>query len=246
MIVPVLQIATVFPTCTVLPWQTLVSREKDPLDPAVVTVGSIHGGTRYNIIPDEVKLQLTVRSFKPEVRKLLLDGIQRIAKAEAAAASAPKEPEFKFSEAQASTYNDPVVTRRLAAVLAKELGADNVQEARPEMVAETSASSARRPACRPCSCASARPNRPGTRISSRMARPSPACTRRRSRPIASAPSRRESARWSSPRWSCSAAADQLARGSVTRNVAPGPRPLTTDASPAWSRASSRTIQSPSP
>jgi metal-dependent amidase/aminoacylase/carboxypeptidase family protein len=71
---------------TVLAWQTLVSREKDPLDPGVVTVGSIHGGTKYNIIPDEVKLQLTVRSFRPEVRKLLLDGIGRIAKQEAAAA----------------------------------------------------------------------------------------------------------------------------------------------------------------
>ena len=69
---------------TVLAIQTLVSREKDPLDPAVVTVGSIHGGTRYNIIPDEVKLQLTVRTYKPEVRKLLLEGIERIAKAEAA------------------------------------------------------------------------------------------------------------------------------------------------------------------
>ena len=121
---------------TVLALQTIVSRENSPRDPAVITVGSIAGGTRYNIIPDEVKLQLTVRSFKPDVRKLLLDGIQRIAKAEAAAANAPKEPEFKFSEAQASTYNDPVVTQRLAAMLKRELGADNVQEARPEMVAE--------------------------------------------------------------------------------------------------------------
>src|SRR4051812_41817114 len=121
---------------TVLAWQTLVSREKDPLEPAVVTVGSIHAGTKHNLIPDEVKLQLTVRSFKPEVRKLLLDGIQRIAKAEAAAAGAPKEPEFKFSEAQASTYNDPAVTQRLAGVLKRALGADNVLEARPEMVAE--------------------------------------------------------------------------------------------------------------
>jgi hippurate hydrolase len=121
---------------TVLAWQTLVSREKDPLDPAVLSVGSIHGGTRYNIIPDEVKLQLTVRAYKPEVRKLLLDGIQRIAKAEAMAANAPREPEFKFSESQASTYNDPVVTKRLATALSSVLGADNVQEARPEMVAE--------------------------------------------------------------------------------------------------------------
>ena len=121
---------------TVLAWQTLISREKDPLEPAVLTVGSIHGGNKYNIIPDEVKLQLTVRTFKPEVRKLLLEGIERIAKQEAAAALAPKEPVVKFSEAQGATYNDPAVTRRLAAMLSRELGADNVREAQPEMVAE--------------------------------------------------------------------------------------------------------------
>ena len=121
---------------TVLAWQTLVSREKDPLEPAVVTVGSIHGGSKYNIIPDEVKLQLTVRSFKPEVRKLLLEGIERIAKAEAAAARAPKEPLVKFSESQGATYNDPALTRRLAAMLSQKLGPQNVQEAKPEMVAE--------------------------------------------------------------------------------------------------------------
>jgi amidohydrolase len=121
---------------TVVAIQTLVSREKDPLEPAVITVGSIHGGTKYNIIPDEVKLQLTVRSFNPEVRKLLLDGIERIAKAEAASARAPREPAIAFSEHQEPTYNDPAVTQRLAAAVAKQLGADNVQEGRPEMVAE--------------------------------------------------------------------------------------------------------------
>jgi amidohydrolase len=121
---------------TVLAWQTLISREKDPLDPAVVTVGSIHGGTKYNIIPDEVKLQLTVRTFRPEVRKLLLDGIERIAKAESAAALAPREPLVKISESQGATYNDPVLTRRLAAMLSRELGADNVKETQPAMVAE--------------------------------------------------------------------------------------------------------------
>jgi amidohydrolase len=121
---------------TVLAFQTLVSREKDPLEPAVLTVGSIHGGTKYNIIPDEVKLQITLRTFNPEVRKLLLSGIERTAKTEAAAARAPKDPVVKVSESQDSTYNDPALTRRLAAVLAKQLGAENVQEIRPEMVAE--------------------------------------------------------------------------------------------------------------
>jgi len=121
---------------TVLAFQTLISREKDPLEPAVLTVGSIHGGTKYNIIPDEVKLQITLRTFNPEVRKLLLSGIERMAKTEAASARAPKEPVLKVSESQDSTYNDPALTRRLAAVLARQLGAENVQEIRPEMVAE--------------------------------------------------------------------------------------------------------------
>jgi len=121
---------------TVLGFQTLISREKDPLEPAVLTVGSIHGGTKYNIIPDEVKLQITLRTFNPEVRQLLLSGIERVAKAEAAAARAPKEPVVKVSESQDLTYNDPALTRRLAAALAKQLGAENVLEKRPEMVAE--------------------------------------------------------------------------------------------------------------
>ncbi|TMA17021.1 MAG: amidohydrolase, partial [Deltaproteobacteria bacterium] len=121
---------------TVLAIQTLVSREKDPLEPAVVTVGSIHGGTKYNIIPDEVKLQLTVRAYNPEVRKLLLEGIERIAKAEALSARAPREPLIKIGEAQDPTYNDPAVTKRLSAAIARQIGAQNVLEARPEMVAE--------------------------------------------------------------------------------------------------------------
>ncbi|HYZ90171.1 MAG TPA: amidohydrolase [Myxococcales bacterium] len=121
---------------TVLALQTLVSREKDPLEPAVLTVGSIHGGNKYNIIPDDVHLQLTVRSYTPEVRKQLLDGIARIAKAEAAAANAPRPPDVRTSEGSNATYNDPALTKRLATMLARELGADNVVERKPEMVAE--------------------------------------------------------------------------------------------------------------
>jgi len=121
---------------TVLSLQTLVSREKDPLEPAVVTVGSIHGGNKHNIIPDEVHLQITVRSYTPQVRKQLLDGIARIAKAEAAAAAAPREPEIRTGEGANATFNDPAVTRRLGAMLARELGQDNVLEGKPEMVAE--------------------------------------------------------------------------------------------------------------
>src|SRR5205085_5986441 len=79
----------------VLDLQTLVSRETNPVEPAVVTVGSIHGGTKHNIIPNEVKLQITVRSTKDAVRKHLLDGIKRVAEAAAAGARAP-EPEVKI------------------------------------------------------------------------------------------------------------------------------------------------------
>jgi hippurate hydrolase len=121
---------------TVLSLQTLVSREKDPLEPAVITVGSIHGGTKHNIIPDEVKLQITVRTYNPAVRKQMLEGIARIAKAEAAAASAPREPEVKTAEPQDATYNDPALARRLETALAARLGKANVAEGKPDMVAE--------------------------------------------------------------------------------------------------------------
>jgi amidohydrolase len=121
---------------TVLALQTLISREKDPLEPGVITVGSIHGGTKHNIIPDEVKLQITVRTYSPAVRKQLLEGIARIARAEAVSVNAPREPEIKVSESQDATYNDPALARRLQAVLAQQLGKANVVEGRPEMVAE--------------------------------------------------------------------------------------------------------------
>ncbi|HYG29530.1 MAG TPA: amidohydrolase, partial [Allosphingosinicella sp.] len=71
--------------------QTLVSRELDPLDSAVVTVGSFHAGTKHNIISDEARLQLTVRSYTPEIRRMLLDGIARIARGEAIAAGVPDD-----------------------------------------------------------------------------------------------------------------------------------------------------------
>jgi len=108
--------------------QTIVSRENSPLDPAVVTVGSIHGGTRYNIIPDEVNLQLTVRAYKEEVRKNLLAAIERITKGIAIAAGIPDDraPIVKVSETEvtAATYNDPQLTERLAAVFVKVSGSE--------------------------------------------------------------------------------------------------------------------------
>jgi hippurate hydrolase len=120
----------------ILALQTIISREKNPLEPAVITVGSIHGGTRYNIIPDEVKLQLNLRSFSPEVRQQLKTAILRVAKAEAAAASAPREPSLTFVEGQDACWNDPALTRRLAAVLGAALGAGHITQARPDMPSE--------------------------------------------------------------------------------------------------------------
>jgi amidohydrolase len=124
----------------VLGLQTIVSRENSPLDPAVITVGSIHGGTRYNIIPDEVNLQLTVRAYKEEVRQKLLAGIDRVSKGIAGAAGIPAElaPIVKVSETEVTTatYNDPILTERLVAVFEKALGRDNVIKAQPVMGSE--------------------------------------------------------------------------------------------------------------
>lgn len=121
---------------TVVALQTVVSRENDPLEPAVVTVGSIHGGTKHNIIPDEVKLQLTVRSYSPEVREKLIASITRIAKAEAAAAGATKEPLLTVERGPSATWNDPALTKRLAAALTPVLSAKHVVEGKPRMGAE--------------------------------------------------------------------------------------------------------------
>jgi amidohydrolase len=124
----------------ILALQTIVSRENSPLDPAVVTVGSIHGGTKHNIIPGEVDLQLTVRAYKEEVRKRVLASIERITKGIALAAGIPDDraPIVKFSESQvtAATYNEPQLTERLGAVFVKALGADNVVKLPPVMMSE--------------------------------------------------------------------------------------------------------------
>ena len=121
---------------TVLALQTIVSREVSPFDPAVVTVGSIHGGTRHNIIPDEVVLQLTVRSFTDAVRQQLLSSIARIVKAEAAAAGADREPTIQRVPTAEALYNDSVLTRRVSSALIRELGSKRVMDVPPEMAAE--------------------------------------------------------------------------------------------------------------
>src|SRR5438874_3341371 len=121
-------------------WQTIASRENNPLDPIVVTVGSIHGGTKHNIIPDEVKMQLTVRTYKADVRERVLAAIDRIAKGIAAAAGIPPEraPIVRVAKDQftPATYNNPELTKRLVAVWKKSLGDQNVEMVDPTMGGE--------------------------------------------------------------------------------------------------------------
>ena len=124
----------------VLGLQTIVSREMRAIDPAVVTVGSIHGGTKHNIIPDEVLLQLTIRFFSDSVRSQLLASIERIAKGMALAAGVPpgREPIVKVREGESigPTVNHPELTRRLGAVIAGAVGKNNVVPAEPVMGGE--------------------------------------------------------------------------------------------------------------
>jgi amidohydrolase len=121
-------------------WQTIASRENNPLDPIVVTVGSIHGGTKHNIIPDEVKMQLTVRTYKPETRERVLTAIERIAKGIAAAGGVPPDRAPIVSVSNdlfcPATYNNPELTKRLIAVWKKALGNENVQIVDPTMGGE--------------------------------------------------------------------------------------------------------------
>jgi hippurate hydrolase len=124
----------------VLTLQTIVSRETRPVEPAVVTVGSIHGGTKHNIIPNEVKLQLTLRSYSDHVRQHTIAAIKRICRGEAIAAGLPDDlmPVITIQEDEftPATYNDPALTRRVRTSLVNWLGADNVTAIDPEMGGE--------------------------------------------------------------------------------------------------------------
>src|SRR5437762_11676403 len=121
-------------------WQTIASRENNPLDPIVVTVGSIHGGTKHNIIPDEVKMQLTVRTYKPEVRQRVLSAIEQIAKGCATAAGLPpdKMPEVNVLHAEHgnAVYNNPELTKRVKATLKSATGDENVVDQDTTMAAD--------------------------------------------------------------------------------------------------------------
>ncbi|MEM9669358.1 MAG: amidohydrolase [Pseudomonadota bacterium] len=106
--------------------QTLVSRNVDPQEPAVVTVGSIQAGAKHNIISDEAIMKLTVRTYSDEVRQILLDGIVRVANGQAATFGAP-EPEVEFeTDYIPSTYNDPELSQQSAAAISAAIGEDKV------------------------------------------------------------------------------------------------------------------------
>ncbi len=116
----------------VMKLQTLVSRESSPLDPAVVTVGSFNAGTKHNIISDEAKLQLTVRSYSDASRELLREGIARIAKGEAIAAGMPEDRmpvvTFRDDEFTPSTFNSIDFTEEMMALMRSSFGEAGVQQ----------------------------------------------------------------------------------------------------------------------
>lgn len=119
--------------------QTLVSREIPPVEAGVVTVGSIHGGTKHNIIPDRVDMQLTVRSYTDAVRDKLLSGIRRIATAQARSMGLPEDrlPVVTLKDEHTpALYNDPQLTQRMAQVLRREFGDSHVIRTTPVMGGE--------------------------------------------------------------------------------------------------------------
>ncbi len=119
--------------------QTLVSRELNPQDSGVVTVGAIHAGTKHNIIPNDVTMMLTVRSYSDETREKLLSGIERISKAEAMVAGLEGDmlPIVKRSDQYTpASYNNPELTARLKPVLESVVGTNNLVEATPTMGGE--------------------------------------------------------------------------------------------------------------
>jgi len=124
----------------VVAFQTIVSRETSPLESAVLTVGSIHGGTKHNIISDEVKLQLTLRSYKDEVRMNTINSIKRIADGLGRAAGLPDDKlpivTVRDKEFTPATYNNPELANTVKLAISEEIGADNVKDLQPVMGGE--------------------------------------------------------------------------------------------------------------
>jgi amidohydrolase len=125
---------------TIMALQTLVSRENRPIDPAVLTVGSIHGGTKHNIIPDEVKMQLTLRSYSESVRTNMIAAIRRMTRGLAIAAGMPEDrmPIVNVDEKEytPATFNDPALTARWVSALESWLGAEALEKMEPVMGGE--------------------------------------------------------------------------------------------------------------
>lgn len=123
----------------VLTLQTLVSRETDPQEAAVVTVGSFHGGSKPNVIPENTQLQLTIRSYKPEVRTHVLEGIARIARGEAIAAGMPDDrmPDVITKPGfTPAVFNTEAITARMTDVFTRRFGGARVQQVPPSMAGE--------------------------------------------------------------------------------------------------------------
>ncbi len=121
---------------TILSLQTIVSREVKPGEFAVITVGYIRAGTKNNIIPDQAEMGLTIRTYKPEVRKQVLAAIDRVVKGESQAGGATREPLIEHYEFTDSVYNDPALANRLRGALESALGKDNVVAAGPITASE--------------------------------------------------------------------------------------------------------------
>jgi hippurate hydrolase len=119
----------------ILDLQTIVSREVKPTEPAVITVGSIHAGTKHNVIADHCKLQLTVRTYSDDVRAQLKAAIVRKAKAAAAAFGAP-EPTIEFTDGTPAMFNDRQLAERLAEMFCKRFGHEQVVQTDPSMGGE--------------------------------------------------------------------------------------------------------------
>ena len=123
----------------VLDLQTIVSRELSPLEPAVVTVGSIHGGTRPNIIPDEVDLELTLRYYSDETIAKVIAAIKRISRSAAQMAGMPddKLPIVKIEEAETPpVVNNEKLAADLKLIAQKSIGEQNIIKTTPAMVGE--------------------------------------------------------------------------------------------------------------
>ena len=120
--------------------QTIVSRQENPRDPAVVTIGHIEGGTKRNVIPYDVTMELTTRAFSDQALKIIVDGVRRTAAGVALAAGVPEDRQpivtIRGDESVPPTYNDPALAARVKAALIRALGGANVEDSDPYMASE--------------------------------------------------------------------------------------------------------------